>query len=98
MNTEEWMTLNERVRAAQDTDRRRGDLQATADLIAELAVPTIDGVTIRCGMRVVDYDLRWTWVCGIQSVASDGTVWFKTDNGGMFDGQRLWAKMPGGGR
>lgn len=94
MNTEEWMDLHQRVREAQDTDRRRGDLQATADLIDELAVKTIDGVVIRCGMRVVDYNLRWTWVSGIQQVEVDGTVWFKTNNGGMFDGQRLWAAMP----
>jgi hypothetical protein len=93
MNMEEWDALNERVKAAQDTDRRRRDLKATADLIDELAVKTIDGETIRCGMRVVDYNLKWTTVVGIQSVELNGTIWFKTKTG-MFDGQRLWARMP----
>jgi hypothetical protein len=94
MNTKDWQALNERVKAAQDTDRRRGDLQATSELIDEFAVKTIDGVTIRCGMRVVDYDLRWTTVTGISSVEINGTIWFKTKRGGMMDGQRLWARMP----
>jgi hypothetical protein len=97
MSMETYNALNERVKAAQETDRKRGDLQATSDLIDELAIKTIDGKTIRCGMRVVDYNLAWTSVTGIQSVAyaDDGNhvIWFKTKTG-MFDGQRLWARMP----
>jgi hypothetical protein len=94
MNMDEYNALNERIQAARDTDRRRRDQKATSDLIDELAVKTIDGVTIRCGMRVVDYNLKWTTVVGIQSVdIGSGTIWFKTKTG-MFDGQRLWARMP----
>ena len=93
MEYTDWNALHQRVIAAQDTDRARGDLQATSDLIADLAVKTLDGVVVRCGMRVVDYDMRWTTVQGIQSIAQDGTVWFKTGTG-MFDGGRLWSRMP----
>jgi len=92
-----YNALNERIKAAQETDRRRRDLQATSDLIDALAIKTIDGVVIRCGMRVVDYNLSWTHITGIQSLDyhDDGNhvVWFKTTTG-MFDGQRLWARMP----
>lgn len=93
MISDDVYDLRERVAVAKEKDRLRRDGQATAELIAELAIPTIDGVIIRSGMRVVDYDLRWTTVTGIQSVANDGTVWFSTKTG-MFDGQRLWAHMP----
>lgn len=93
MEYDEFRALDARVREAQDTDRRRRDLKATADLIDELAIKTIDGVVIRCGMRVVDYNLRWTTVTGIASVEISGQVWFKTGSG-MFDGQRLWSRMP----
>jgi hypothetical protein len=94
MNMEEYKALVARVQAAEATDRKRGDLQATSDLIDDLAIKTIDGVVIRCGMRVVDYNLDWTTITGIQSVDLHTGVWFKTKTG-MFDGQRLWAKMPG---
>ena len=94
---ETYNMLNGRVQWAKDADKRRGDLKMTAELIDDLAVKTIDGVVIRCGMRVVDYDMKWTTIEGIQSVAyaDDGNhvIWFKTKTG-MFDGQRLWAKMP----
>lgn len=100
METQDWLALRDRVEQAKDTDRRRGDGQATADLITELVAEfdlrTIDGVPVRPQMRVVDYDMRWTTVTGIQSIEVNGTVWFKTANGGMFDAKRLWAKMPGG--
>lgn len=94
MDYQEYQVLNDRIKAAQDTDRRRKDLFATSQLIDELAIKTIDGVTIRCGMRVVDYNLKWTTVAGIHSLDLHTGVWFKTANGGMFDGMRLWAKMP----
>jgi hypothetical protein len=93
MDMEEFNTLRERVDQAKETDRRRGDTQATSDLIDELAIKTIDGTVIRCGMRVVDYNLDWTTVVGIQSVDLSTGIWFKTKTG-MFDGQRLWARMP----
>ncbi len=78
--------LIERVRQAKDAG-------TVGDLIDELRIKTIDGVVIRLGMEVVDYDFRKTTVTGIQSVANDGTVWFETGTG-MFDGLRLWARMP----
>lgn len=94
MTMDEYNAMRERIQKAQDTDKRRKDLQATSDLIDELAVKTLDGKVIRCGMRVVDYNLKWTTITGIQSVDfHTGFIWFKTTTG-MFDGDRLWAKMP----
>jgi hypothetical protein len=103
MDYKDWEPINQRLKEVQDTDRRRRDLQATADFAAnELAtIPgvvaeslrTIDGVKIRVGMRVVDYNLDWTTVQGIQSIELSGNVWWKCGTG-MFDGQRLWARMP----
>jgi hypothetical protein len=87
MDTQAWLALNERVSAA------KGDRQATANLIAELAVRTIDGVLVRHGMTVTDYDLRQCTVTGVNHVTIDGVVWFETTTG-MFDGQRLWARKP----
>jgi len=97
MNMEEWTALNERVQSAKDTDRRRGDGQATADLITalveEMNLKTLDGVAIRPNMRVVDYNLKWTTITGIQSVDLHTGIWFATTTG-MFDASRLWARMP----
>lgn len=98
MNMDEWNALRERVQTAKDTDHRRRDGKATADLItalvAEFNLRTLDGVAIRPQMRVVDYNMKWTTIVGIQSIEINGTIWFKTANGGMFDSSRLWARMP----
>lgn len=51
---------------------------------------TSDGTPIVVGLKVLDYDRRETTVVGVQSL-SHGTFWFKTANGGMFDGDRLQA-------
>jgi len=96
MNPNDWTPdqLRERVTLAKDGDRRTpGDTRRIALLIDDLAISTIDGRTISLGMRVVDYNLDWCEVTGIQSVAADGTVWFETTTG-MFDGGRLRARMP----
>jgi len=98
MNYEELVALQERVNTAKSTDRRRGDRKATSDLIDELVkefrLRTLDGEPIRCGMRIVDYNMKWTTVIGISSVDMYSGVWFETANGGMFDSTRLWARMP----
>jgi hypothetical protein len=57
---------------------------------------TLDGVLIRHGMTAFDYNLDECRVTGVQSM-SGGTVWFETTTG-MFDGTRLWARMPRSGR
>lgn len=88
MEIDEWTALHERVQEA------KGDSVASMALIISLDQRTIDGVPIRYGMNVVDYDLRDTRIVGVQSVEVNGTVWFRTDNGGMFDGGRLWAVRP----
>ena len=93
MEYEEFTALKERVDAAQGTDRMRGDSQATADLIETLGLKTLDGMAIRCGMRVVDYNMKWTTIVGIASVDMHTGIWFQTKTG-MFDATRLWARMP----
>lgn len=91
---EELTNLQTLVRVSQDTDKRRGDTEATAKLVEKLNLKTLDGAPIRVGMRVVDYNMRWTTIVGIQSIDMHSGVWFATANGGMFDAGRLWARMP----
>lgn len=86
MEYTKWEALNRRVAEA----KADGTVGA---LIEELNLFTLDGVPIRLGMRVTDYDFRDTKVSGIQSVANDGTIWFETGTG-MFDAGRLWAVKP----
>ena len=58
---------------------------------------TIDGVTVVEGLYVIDYNFDKGYVSGVQSIANDGTPWFKVtlDKGGesMMDGLRMWTKV-----
>ena len=58
--------------------------------IAAANATTIDGTPIRFGLAVIDYNRDTTAVVAVQSVHA-GVVWFACENGGMFDGTRLWA-------
>lgn len=87
---DEYTRLSEAIRQA------KGDLKATSSLIEKFDLRTLDGVPIRLGLEVTDYDIRRTTIIGIQSAAysPDGkhVIWFETTTG-MFDAGRLWARQ-----
>ena len=54
---------------------------------------TNDGYVVEPGLAVWDYDLK---PCIVESYnhTEAGTPWFTTDNGGLFDGGRMWVYHP----
>jgi hypothetical protein len=87
MNFAEYSELRERIRQQQD------GLISFAEAMADLpASHTANGVPVTLGLEVVDYNRNRTTVVGIDSIDfHTGLVWFRTANGGMFDGSRLEA-------
>lgn len=81
----EWVELNERVQQA-----KHGEADV-AEVFRDLNQRTSDGTPIVPGLAVIDYDRRRTTVVNVTSIEINGTVWFATANGGMFDGSRLEA-------
>ena len=64
---------------------------------------TIDGVRITPGLKVWDYNYSNTLLLSEMRTVIEpngyvggdgGVVWFTLDNGGTFDGSRMWARRP----
>lgn len=56
---------------------------------------TLDGVEVVPGLAVWDYNLRVTTVVD-KTPYTPG--WWDTENGGMFDGARMWTRHPSTGQ
>lgn len=89
MKFEEYAALRERIQATRYSEPGS---ESTAELIEWFDARTSDGTPIRLGLEVIDYNRDRTTVIGVDSVDfHTGLPWFRTANGGMFDGSRLQA-------